>query len=736
MTYVFPLIRQLDTADCGLSCLMMIFKYYNKKINVRELRNQIDISKQGISLLDIKKLAKTYHIESNGKKIDIDKLYDSVKLPCILHWNQNHYVVLYKIKNNNNKTLFHIADPGKGKYRVSLIDFKKNWGCNINNTHCGILLELKPTKLFYNFSHSNLGTRIDCKFHLFSRYFKEYRSLFYQLILGLVIGSSIQLIIPFLTQTIVDVGIKESNLNFIWLILLGQSILILSRTIIDFIRRKLLLHLSTRINISLVSDFFIKLMRLPMNYFDKKHLGDLLQRIDDHRRIESFISTQCLKFVSAFLSLIALGIVLMIYNIKLFFIFVSGSSLYAIWMLLFLNKRRILDYDYFDLQSLNRNKTYELINGMQEIKLQGYEQIKRWEWEDTQVDMFKNSETKLSIEQYQEAGSIFINELKNIILTVISASLVIKGEISLGVMLSIQYIIGQLNRPVESIMDFFYRIQDAKISLERMNEIHSAEEESSKNKQIQTFDGDEQYSIAIKNLVFGYSKKNTVLNNITFNIPKGKITAIVGSSGSGKTTIIKLLLGFNHSYQGEILVGNYKLSNLDLNWWRKKCGCVMQDSYIFSESIAQNIATSNKEIDIARLHSATKLACLDDFILNLPLGYNTIIGSEGQGLSQGQRQRILIARAIYKNPSLLFLDEATNALDATNEKIIHNNLTNFYKGRTVIIAAHRLSTIMNADQIIVLDQGKIVEIGTHDNLILNNGAYYKLIKNQIEIANY
>ncbi len=550
-------------------------------------------------------------------------------------------------------------------------------------------------------------------------------------------GSLLLLIFPFLTQAIVDIGIGNKNINFIWLILLAQLFLILGRTSIDFIRRRILLHISTRINISLISDFFIKLMKLPMQFFDTKLLGDLLQRIEDHSRIERFLTAQSLNLLFSLFSFVVFGIVLFIYNMNIFLVFLVGSIIYGIWILFFLKKRRILDYKTFEKQALNRSKTYQLINGMQEIKLQGCEQRKRWEWEDTQADLFDVNMQSLSLQQTQEAGSICINEVKNLLITVWAATAVIHNELTLGMMLSVQYIIGQLNSPVEQIMNFFYQWQDVSISLERMSEIHNKDDEENKDKDIISLPGNALNDITINNLTFQYegpfSKK--VLNNINLIIPEGKVTAIVGASGSGKTTLIKLLLGNYSPVEGFINVGNKPLDKFNLIWWRSQCGAVMQDGYIFSESIAKNIAVSEDNIDTGRLSYAARIANIDDFIAGLPLSYNTVVGQEGQGISQGQRQRLLIARAVYKDPKFIFFDEATNALDANNEKAILDNLNEFYKGKTVVVVAHRLSTVKNADQIVVLDNGEIVETGNHDELTKRKGKYYELVKNQLELGN-
>lgn len=556
------------------------------------------------------------------------------------------------------------------------------------------------------------------------------------LLLGLFVGSLLQLVLPFLTQSIVDVGIKNQNIGFVWLILLGQLMLTISRTAIDFIRRWLLLHISLRINISLVSDFFIKLLKLPMSFFDTKLMGDLMQRMNDHSRVNTFLTQQTLNITFVIFTFVVFSLVLFFYNKLVFVIFLLGSILYGVWMTLFLKRRKVLDYELFEQQAINNNKTYEFITSMQEIKLQGCEQRRRWEWEDTQADLFGVQMKSLKLQQTQEAGSIFINEVKNIIITVVAATAVIHGQMTLGMMLAVQYIIGQLNSPVEQLMNFFYSLQDVKISLERINEIHQMDDENGKEG-LQTSIEDKSEGIDIKNIMFKYDPHalRKTIDDVGIHIPQGKVTAIVGASGSGKTTLIRLMLGYYPVLEGKINIGNTDINKLNKKWWRRQCGVVMQDGVIFSESIARNIAVDDGDIDKERLLKAAEIACIKDYVMALPLKFNTKIGRDGVGLSQGQKQRILIARAVYKNPDYIFLDEATNSLDANNERSIVENLDKFYKGKTVVIVAHRLSTVKNADQIVVIDHGKVVEVGNHESLTTKRGAYYNLVKNQLELGN-
>jgi ATP-binding cassette subfamily B protein len=729
----FPFDHQYDTMDCGPACLKMIAGYYSKRYTLDRLRQRCFISREGVSLLGISKAAEEIGFRSLGGKFTFEQLAGKTPLPCIIHWQQNHFVIVYRIKKRRSKTTVYVADPGKGLLTYTKQEFCEGWiSTRSRGEDKGIALLLEPTTLFYQQEGEAVTKN---RFRFLVNYFRPYRKLFGQLLLGLLLGSILQLFFPFLTQAVVDTGIANQNIGFIYLILLAQLMLLLGRTAVDFIRRWILLHISARINISLISDFFIKLMRLPMSFFDTKLLGDLLQRIEDHNRIERFLTAQSLNLLFSIFSMVIFSLVLLVYDLQIFLVFIIGTALYALWIVFFLKRRRILDYRRFEQQAINQSKTYQLINGMQEIKLQGCEQRKRWEWEDVQADLFKVNLSTLSLQQTQEAGGICINELKNIIITILAATAVIHGQLTLGMMLSVQYIIGQLNGPVEQMVNFIYQWQDVSISLERINEIHTKQDEEAVNQGniLESATGED---IRVNNLTFQYegSYSPKALNNISLLLPKGKVTAIVGASGSGKTTLIKLLLGYYPPTEGEIEIDGKNVNELDIRWWRQQCGVVMQDGFIFSESIAHNIAANNEEIDTERLQNAVTIANIREHIEKLPLGYNTIIGQEGQGLSQGQKQRILIARAVYRNPQFIFLDEATNALDANNERTIIENLNGFYQGRTVVVVAHRLSTVKNADQIVVLDKGEIVETGTHQELTDKRGTYYQLVKNQLELG--
>tara|TARA_R110002020_G_scaffold279150_2_gene494829 strand:- start:297915 stop:299927 length:2013 start_codon:yes stop_codon:yes gene_type:complete len=662
-------------------------------------------------------------------KLNLIAIKEAV-LPCILHWNKNHYVILYKIKNDT----YYISDPAHGLLKYTKKEFLKHWiGQNSHeNTKEGVLLLIEPTAKFYDTNFDKEEKPLG--FSFLAKYLFKYKSFLWQLVIGLIAASLLQLIFPFLTQNIVDVGIKNQDIHFIYLILFAQIALFIGRTAIEVIRSWILLHLSTRINISLVSDFFIKLMNLPIAFFDTRMTGDILQRINDHKRIERILTTSSLSVLFSMVNLIVFSLVLMYYNVTLFLIFLAGSFLYFLWIVIFLKKRKDLDYKRFSQVSQEQSKVIELINGMQEIKLHNAEKQKRWSWEFLQARLFKISIEGLALEQYQSVGSAFINEFKNILITVLSAKLVIDGEITLGMMLAISYIVGQLNSPIAQLIKFIREVQDAKISLDRLSEIHNKKDEEKTGEQKIT-DISKDSDILLEKVSFRYiGSDQLVLKELDLIIPANKITAIVGTSGSGKTTLMKLLLKFYEPNKGQIKLGNHDLQHISQKVWRNQSGVVMQEGYIFSDTIANNIAVGEDYVDKQKLVHAVDVANIKDFIETLPLSYNTKIGMEGVGLSTGQKQRLLIARAVYKNPDFLFFDEATSALDANNEKVIMEKLNIFFKDKTVVVIAHRLSTVKNADQIVVLEQGKIVEIGNHTTLVKQKGNYYNLIKNQLELG--
>ncbi len=725
----FTFYKQPDEMDCGPTCLRMVARYYGKSLTLQQLRSLAKTTREGSSLLGISDAAEKIGFRTLGIKVTYEKLVEDAPLPCIAHWNQNHFVVIYKIK----KDVVYIADPGHGLLKYKKEEFLKSWQ---SDHHEGILLLLEPTPEFSEEDElSGKAEKPKKGFGFLFRYLFKYKKLLTQLIIGLVAGSLLQALFPFLTQSIVDIGVQNSDMGFIYLILLAQLMLFLGRTTIEIIRSWILMHISSRINISLVSDFFVKLMKLPISFFDVKMTGDIMQRISDHHRIESFLTSATLNVLFSFVNLIVFSFVLAFYSMTIFIVFMIGSLLYFLWILFFLKQRADLDYKRFNQNSQNQSKVMELITGMQEIKLHNAERQKRWQWENIQVRLFRINIKGLSLEQTQNTGSGLINELKNILITFLSAKLVIDGSITLGVMLSISYIIGQLNSPIMQLVGFTQSLQDARLSLERLSEIHNKEDEETPEQESIT-EIESQSPIQLNKVSFQYTGVygDMVLQDLDLLIPANKITAIVGSSGSGKTTLMKLLLKFYEPVSGEIKVAEQNLGAISAKAWRNVCGVVMQEGYIFSDTIANNVAIGVEDIDKERLRKACDVANIKEHIESLPLGYNTKIGMDGVGLSTGQKQRILIARAVYKNPDYLFFDEATSALDATNEKVIMNNLDQFFKGKTVVVIAHRLSTVKNADQIIVLEKGKIVELGNHTELTALRGSYYELVKNQLELG--
>ncbi|MBE6290262.1 MAG: peptidase domain-containing ABC transporter [Bacteroidaceae bacterium] len=724
----FRAIRQHDSTECGATCIRMVASHYGKRYTSETLQRICVPGPEGISLMVMRDAAEYLGFSTICLKGKMDLLHENRPFPCILHWNGRHFVVLYDIDENFlGRRIYRIADPATGLVALSEEKFRHHW---MNGQENGIVMKLNPTDVFYQ----KADDKLEDSYHAFSFIFdklKRYRFDFLQVLLGILLGCFVQFCLPFLTQAIVDKGINRQDINIIYLILIGQLTLVLSKTAIEFVRRWLLLHISMRFNLTILSDFFIKLAKLPMRFFDTKMTGDIMQRISDHSRIEQFITGQSLNVIfSGFTLLVFLG-VLAYYNLSIFFIFLVGSLLYAVWIAFFLKKRKELDYQRFEHQSRSYSKIIQLVDGMQEIKLQNCERRYRWEWEGLQVRNFMVKMKSLSLEQTQGAGGVLINEVKNILITVYAATSVISGNLTLGMMLAIQYIIGQLNSPVEQLVQFLHGWQDAKISMDRMAEIHTRKNETPVEGKVKDIGGSKD--IHISHLTFQYEGKHSpkVLDDVSIIIPHGKVTAIVGSSGSGKTTLIKLLLGYYDFYEGRIMLGNAELRDVNLDWWRDQCGVVMQDGMIFTDTIAHNIAIADDVIQDNQLRYAANMACIDKFADSLPQKYDTIIGKDGMGLSQGQKQRLLIARAVYKNPSFLFFDEATNSLDTVNERKIVENLNQFYRDKTVLVVAHRMSTVRNADNIIVMDKGRIMETGNHDTLIEKHGYYYNLVYNQL-----
>lgn len=723
----FPNFRQMDMMDCGATCLRIIFKYYGQSISIQRIRKLCQTTKDGVNLLGISEAAEKLGFRTYGVRLAFEQLED-VELPCILHWNQNHFVVLYKVK----KGRYYVSDPASGLISYESDEFKRFWFSTDKNQQ-GLCLLLSPTPAFYELDDDRNDKKLRWP-KVFSYFFK-YRKLFFQLVLGMLFGTLLQLITPFLTQSIVDIGIRTEDISFINLILIAQLMLFVGSTAVSIIRSWIMLHVSTRVNISILTDLLIKLMKLPMSFFDLKTHGDLMQRMADQQRIESFLTGETLNTLFSLFNMLVFGSLLLVYNETIFLIFFAATVLYTLWILFFMRYRRELDNRRFKISSENQTYLVEMIQSIKDIKLNNAQKQRRWGWESLQARLFKFKVKSLALSQYQSIGSTAINQVKAILITYVSAKAVIDGDITLGAMMAIQYIVGMVGSPVESLLGFVQSYQDAKISLERLNEIYgSDEEEDLEQDYLKNLPASK--TIEMRNITFRYvgAGEEPIFNRLNLVFPEGKTTAIVGTSGSGKTTILKLLLRFYDYEQGEILVGGKRLEQIDFTRWRDSCGSVLQDNYVYADSIEKNIAVNDEFTDQQRLDNALTIANLDDFISEQPFGLATKIGTAGRGISQGQRQRLMIARAVYKEPTYLFFDEATNALDSNNEKVIIENLNTFFTNRTVIVVAHRLSTVKNADNIIVLHKGAVVEQGTHTVLSQQKGYYYELVKNQLELG--
>jgi len=731
-------IPQHDQMDCGPACLSMVSSKYNKNYSLQYLRDHSFITREGVSLSGINHAATKIGFETLATKLTLNELSETGHFPCILHWNQNHFVVLHKIRKKlfSKKYIYKIADPAHGLVSLNEELLKKAW---LSDGDQGAVLFLNPTKTFYNLEEPLKNSTFGFT-HIF-KYLNPYKKEVFQLFLSLLAGSIFTLIFPLLTQALIDKGVENKSLNIVFIILLAQVFLFLGSIIIEIVRNWVMLYIGTRINIAIISDFLRKILKLPIKFFDTKLIGDFNQRIQDHKRIESFLTSQSLFTLFSLINFSVFFFVLLYYDIKIVTSYAVLTIIAITWSVLFLRRRRILDYYRFQHLSENQESIYELINGIQEIKLNSFEDYKREEWEDIQIKLFNVNLRILRLDQFQLMGFNFINQIKNIFVTFIAAREVIIGNITLGTMLAISYIIGQMNSPVNQLIGFFRSLQDARLSLERLSEVQNQEDEEKENqvkvleKELSNQNGT-RGGIFIKNLAFQYEgpKSPFVLSHINLFVPEGKTTAIVGASGSGKTTLMKLLLKFYEPIKGDIFINKHNLSDVSSANWRENCGVVMQDGYIFSDTIERNIATGDENIDGEKLQHAIKTANIEEFIDFLPLGLKTKIGAAGIGISGGQKQRILIARAVYKNPHYIFFDEATSALDAENEKVIHDNLQEFFKNKTVLIIAHRLSTVKNADQITVLKHGNIVEFGKHQELVNANGIYYNLVKNQLELG--
>jgi ATP-binding cassette, subfamily B, bacterial len=730
----FTFYKQLDATDCGVTCLRMVARHYGRLYALERLRELAHLDRQGASLMGIADAAERIGFRTLGVKVPFSKLREEVPLPCIAHWDDNHFVVVYGF--DKDKVL--VADPAIGKLRMSPSEFRKGWDRDISAAEPqGIILALSTTPEFdRDDDDSKSATNAGSGFSFLWQYINKHSDLIAQLLLGLLFGSVIQLVFPFLMQALVDKGVQLRDYGFVWLILLAQGMLFVGQMSVEFLRGWILLHIGTRVNISLISDFLIQLMRLPMSFFDAKMTGDLLQRIYDNERVERFLTSSSLHTLFNVFSLFILMLVLLFYSPVICLVFVVSALLYLGWVWMFMNRRRTLDYRRFERMAENQSNLIQLINGMQELKQHNAEKQKRWDWERIQARLFRVNVQYLATDQFQRAGAAFINEGKNILISFLAAQAVMNNEMSLGMMLATQYIIGQMNGPLESVVQFMLAWQEAKISLERLNEIHNRpEEEPADASKVTLMPENKHLSMDQVSFRYGGQHDPLVLKNINLQFPYGKTTAIVGTSGSGKTTLLKLLLNYYAPTAGLVRLGDINLQNVNTHLWRSYCGVVLQDGYIFSDTIARNIALGDEIVDRRRLYHAAEMANIQAFIESLPLGYNTKIGQEGTGISQGQKQRILIARAIYKNPQFFFFDEATNALDANNERVVMDNLGRVFAGKTVIVVAHRLSTVRHADNIIVLEKGEVVEQGTHAQLTALRGTYFNLVRNQLEMGN-
>lgn len=726
----FPIFRQVDKMDCGPTCLRMIARHYGKHYTLESLREKSSLTRQGVSLLGIAHAAEEIGFRTLSVKTSFERLASDVPLPCIAHWKQNHFVVVHRI----HKGKVHLADPGSGSVVVTADEFQRAWAAHTaaEGEAAGVVLLLEPTPEFYAFEdHAKRPTG----FTALLQYARGYGRFFAQVGLGMILAAVLQLIFPFLTQAVVDHGITNQDLDFVWVVLIAQLALFVSRTAVEFVRNRILFHVATRIYVTIISDFLMKLLRLPVSFFDTRTVGDIMQRVQDHTRIQSFLTTTTLNVVFSLLTLTVFGIVLALYSPLIFAVFAAGSVLHVLYVLIFLRRRQALDHQRFAEMSNAQSALVELVTGMHEIKLGNAEQQKRWSWERIQARLFQVNLRGLRLDQTQEGGAAFINELKNITVTFLAARLVIQGDLTLGMLLAVQYILGQLNAPLAQVISFVHAGQDARISLGRLADIQDADDEEERGEQkLTTLPAGRTLHLRDVSFHYGGPMPQPVLQNLDLMIPEGKVTAVVGTSGSGKTTLLRLLCKFYDPTGGEITAGGSPLRHVAARTWRRACGVVMQDGQVFSDTIARNVALGDDEVNRERLMHAVRVANVHEYVERLPLAYATLVGREGAGMSQGQKQRLLIARAVYKDPDYLFFDEATSSLDANNEKTIMENLEEFFQGRTVVVIAHRLSTVRNADQIVVLDGGRIVERGTHEELTALRGAYYELVKNQLELG--
>lgn len=723
----FPCERQLDLMDCGAACLKTIARHYGKYYSLQYFRDKCGSSREGVSFLDLSYAAESIGLRSLSVKCSVDDLFSRVPLPCIIHWDNSHFVVVYRVSKNK----IYISDPGKGLVSYHAEEFKKRW--LKEGSDRGVLIALEPQA---DFKQRESGEKLERQktFENLLAYFTPYKKSFGNLLVIMLITTVFQALLPFISKAIIDVGIQTRDLNFINIVLIANVAILVSITLSNVVRDWILLHLSSRINIALISDYLIKLMKLPISFFETKMTGDILQRAGDHERIRSFIMNNSLSVLFSSITFLVFGVILLVFHPVIFYIFLVGSILYVLWVLAFLKIRKKLDWEYFELVAKNQSYWVETIESIQDIKINNYEKAKRWKWENIQARLFKVNLKALNINNAQNAGAQFIDSIKNLLITFYCARAVISGEITFGVMISTQFIIGILNGPIVQFIQFIIAGQAAQISFLRLNEIHQLEDED-ENTGTNSITLPETKHLILEDVAFQYSPNAPlVLKGIRLVIPEGKVTAIVGDSGSGKSTLIKLILRLYKPSYGQISMGGMNINNINLRQWRDSCGAVMQDGKLFHDTILNNIVLDDENIDFERLKFVTDTANIAFEIEQMPLGYETKIGEQGRGLSGGQKQRILIARALYKNPDLLIFDEATNSLDTINEQQIVNALASIFQNKTVIVIAHRLSTVKKADQIVVMQNGMIIEVGNHESLINHNGRYAQLIRSQADLV--
>ena len=721
----FPVEYQMNSQDCGPASLKIIAKHFGKYYSLQFLRDRCGITKEGVSLLDLSTGAESIGLRTLAIKCTIADVVNNIPFPAIIFWKESHFVVVYR----SDKKHVWVSDPAKGHVKYSHEEFKKGW--YQQDEQQGVLLAVETTADFKN-NQAEKRQRMN-SFSDILKYFIPYKRNFSLILIIMLIVTALQGMLPFISKAVIDVGIKTSDMNFIYMILIGNIAILLSVMIFNVLRDWILLHITARVNISLISDYLIKLMKLPVTFFENKLLGDILQRAQDHERIRNFIMNNSLALVFSTLTFVVFSIILLIYNATIFYIFLSGSILYVCWVLLFLSIRKKLDWKYFELLSQNQSYWVETVSAIQDIKIYNYEKHRRWRWEEIQARLYHVNKRVLAITNAQNLGAQFIENIKNMGIVFFCAMAVIKGEITFGVMISTQFIIGMLNGPLVQFINFIVSAQYAKISFLRINEIRQLQDEEELLSIGNTTILPKTRTLILENVSFQYTNNSPiVLRNIYLCIPENKVTAIVGGSGSGKSTLLKLLIRLYKPSYGEIKMDTMNVNAINLRQWRNMCGVVMQDGKVFSDTILNNIVLDDEHISYERLKEVCRIAQIEDEINAMPKGFETKIGESGRGLSGGQKQRLLIARALYRNPQYLFLDEATNSLDTINEKLIVEALNNAFQQRTVVVIAHRLSTIRHADQIIVLDKGSVVEVGNHDTLMEKKGAYFKMVASQFQ----